>query len=249
MTTAVFGWLAAAASMSLLWPQVWVSCARRRTEGLSPTATWLAAALPVGWLAYGALIGDGVQVVANTVTGTAAIAILVALLATQPIVRSRKALAAFGWPAVALIVVTGGVAVAAAAVPGLHPQAAAGALGSILAVVAVLSAVPQPLSLLRDRGCDVSGLSPARWWLGLCSGTLWTVYGLSTGQPAVWASSGFGLICTSTVCAFIIRGRRTAPATAAPIAYAVPATAGRPPVPALHVVTADYRRPALRVAA
>lgn len=247
MTTAAFGWLAAVASMSLLWPQVWLSCARRRTRGLSPTATWLAAGLPVGWLTYALLLGDTVQVVANLVTGIAAISILIALLTTQPAMRSRRALAAFGWPAVALVAVACGTAAAAAIVPGVHPASAAGALGSITAVVAVLSAVPQPLSLVRDRGRNVSGLSPARWWLGLCSGTLWTLYGLGTGQPAVWASSGFGLICTSTVCAFIIRSGRDA-ARRAP-AYPTPVAAGQPTVPALHVATGDYRRLALTIAA
>ena len=53
----VLGVLAATLSISLIWPQVWLCCRRRRTSGLSPTATFLGVALNLSWLAFGALTG------------------------------------------------------------------------------------------------------------------------------------------------------------------------------------------------
>src|SRR3954463_6585729 len=94
MLTHALGCLGAALSMSLSWPQVYKSCVQRRTRGLSATATALGVAMPGGWITYGLLGGERIQVVTNTVTGTAGLAIMVALLATQPSLRSRRALRA-----------------------------------------------------------------------------------------------------------------------------------------------------------
>src|SRR3954452_22042264 len=92
MLTHALGCLGAALSMSLPWPQVIKACVQRRTSGLSATGSALGAAMPIGWITYGWLSGGHLQIVTNVVPGTAGLAILVALLLTQPSMRSGPAL-------------------------------------------------------------------------------------------------------------------------------------------------------------
>jgi uncharacterized protein with PQ loop repeat len=217
MLTHALGCLGAALSMSLSWPQVYKSCVQRRTGGLSSTASTLGVALPLGWITYGLLSGQEIQIVTNVVTGSAGLAILVAQLLTQPTLRTVRALrlSAGAFAAVLTMVVLSG---AVAALPGVRGTQVAPALGLLLAAVSVLSAIPQPLSLLRDRHQDLSGLSPARWRMGAGSAASWLVYGAGTHQPAVWASAGVGLVSALIVCT-ILHVRRE-PSTAAD--YATP---------------------------
>ena len=151
MLASALGCLGAALSMTLPWPQVWRSVARRRTTGLSANACWLGVALPVGWITYGMLRGDHIQVVTNTVTGGAAVAILAALLLARTDLRSARTLVLSAAGAVVLVLAAA-LTAAAAALPGLNGSQAAAVLGAVLAVASVAAAVPQPLSLLRgDR--------------------------------------------------------------------------------------------------
>ncbi len=199
MLTHALGVLGAALSMSLSWPQVIKSCLQRRTRGLSPTACTLGVAMPLGWITYGLLGGERIQVVTNVVTGTAGLAILTALLITQPSMRSIRALrlsAASAGTVLTAVALSG----AAAALPGVRGEQVAPFLGLILAGVSFLSAIPQPLALLRDRTQDLSGLSPLRWRLGAGACSSWLLYGIGTGQPAVWASASVGLASALTVC-------------------------------------------------
>jgi uncharacterized protein with PQ loop repeat len=209
MLTPALGTMAAALSMSLPWPQVWRSCAQRRTTGLSATAVWLGVAMPIGWITYGLLIGDRLQVMTNTVTGLAGLAVLAALLLTRLDVRSRRTLLATAGSA-AVVAGTAAASAVATALPGVSGKQAAPVLGVVLALAATLSAIPQPLALLRDRAQDLSGLSPLRWRLGLGACACWTLYGLSLGEAAVWASAAVGLASAAIVCA-VIAARRPAP--------------------------------------
>jgi uncharacterized protein with PQ loop repeat len=109
------------------------------------------------------------------------------------------------------------------------------------ALVAV-AALPQLVGILFDRTRDLSGMSPARWYLGAASCTTWTSYGLLLGQPTVWLSAGFGLVCATLTCA-VLRARRP-PAPFAPVVDIRPAVAaGRP------AVSAATGRPVLAAAA
>ena len=206
------GCLGAALSMSLSWPQVVKSCVRRRTTGLSATASTLGVAMPIGWIAYGVLSGERLQIVTNLVTGAAGLAIMVALLATQPAMRSGRALRSSA-AAAALVVVPVLLSGLAAALPAVRATEVAPLLGLVLAGVSVVSAIPQPLTLLRDRHQDLSGLSPARWRMGVGAAASWLFYGLGTAQPAVWASAGAGLASALIVCT-ILHLRQETPATA-----------------------------------
>jgi hypothetical protein len=145
------------------------------------------------------LAGERIQVVTNVVTGTAGLAILAALLITQPGMRSAKALrlSAAGAGVVVTVVL---LSAAAAALPAVRGEQVAPLLGLVLAGVSFLSAVPQPLALLRDRTQDLSGLSPMRWRLGAGACSSWLLYGLGTGQPAVWSSASVGLASALIVC-------------------------------------------------
>jgi hypothetical protein len=202
MSTAALGVLGAALSMSLPWPQVWRSCALGRTTGLSASATFLGVAMPAGWITYGLLIGDPLQIVSNIVTGVAGLAVLIGLLAARTDLRSGRPLAV---SAAAAATVAGASVLSglAAALPHVDGGRVAPLLGAVLAVAAALSAVPQPLALLRDRTQDLAGLSPLRWRLGVAACACWTLYGLGTGQAAVWASALAGLAGTAVVCAVV----------------------------------------------
>ena len=215
MLTHVFGLLGAALSMSIAWPQVYRSCVRRRTGGLSATACMLGVAMPLGWVTYGLLIGDRFQVVTNTVSASTGLAILIALLATRPATRAGRALLASAGAAAGVLLLVLGIA-ASAALPQVSGPRAAAMLGTALAVISFISAVPQPLALLRDRNQDISGLSPMRWTLAASACGSWFVYGLGVGQPAVWASALVGLTSALIVCGvlFTRRGGALVPATA-----------------------------------
>src|SRR3954447_7948146 len=204
---AALGFLAAALSISNIWPQVWRSCRQGRTQGLSPTGSWLAVALNLCWLTFGLLIDDPAQVVTHAVVGSGNTAVLAALLIAQPHLRSRRALlrtasGAFGLAALAAVSLAAGAL-------GTAPAVVAGALGSVVTLVGMAAALPQLLSILIDRTQDLSGMSSARWHLGAVSGSLWVGYGWLLGQPTMWLSFGFGLCCAVATCV-VLRTRRTA---------------------------------------
>ncbi|MEU8240338.1 SemiSWEET transporter [Actinoplanes missouriensis] len=220
MLTHVFGTLGAALSMSIAWPQVYRSCVRRRTSGLSATACMLGVAMPAGWVTYGLLISDPFQVVTNVVAASTGLAILLALLITQPRLRSPRALLTSGAMACGVLLAILGIA-ALAASPQVSGPAAAAILGTVLAAVSFVSAIPQPLSLLRDRTQDLSGLSPLRWRLAAAACASWLLYGLGAGQPAVWASALVGLTSALVVngVLFARRPRRAREVAAATVCW------------------------------
>ncbi|GID91746.1 SemiSWEET transporter [Amorphoplanes digitatis] len=213
-SSAVLGWLGAALSMTLLWPQVWRSVAKGHTNGLCAVACWQGVAMPVGWIVYGLLTGEAVQVVTNTVTGLAGLLILAVLLVKRGELRSGRRLLT-GAAGAAAVVCAAALSAALAATTHLGTPRVATALGLVLAVAATLSAVPQPLSLLRDRTQDLAGLSPLRWRLSAACTACWSAYGVATGQVAVWLSASVGLAAALIVCWIITTaGRTTATRTA-----------------------------------
>ena len=217
---ALLGWFGAALSIALPWPQVWRSVARGRTKGLSATACWQGVAMPVGWITYGLLTGETVQVVTNTVTGVAGLAVLVTVLLKQGELRTGRTLLISATGAAGVLTAAGGSA-AAGLLTGIGCARAAAFLGAVLAFTAILGAIPQPLSLLRDRGQDLAGLSPLRWWLAAAACSSWCAYGLATGQIAVWLSALVGLGSALIVCWVLVTDRRTR-ATAGTVTAAAP---------------------------
>jgi uncharacterized protein with PQ loop repeat len=211
--TAPLGLLAAALSISVVWPQVWRSCRHGRTLGLSPTTAWLGIALNLCWLTFGLLIGDPAQIVTNTAVGAGNTAVLVALLVAQPHLRTGRMLLRTAVGAAALACLAAG-SLLSVAILDASPAAVAGALSAVVSVVNVAAGLPQPLSLLRNRRQDVSGLSAARWRLGAGSCASWVGYGWLIGQPAVSLSAAFGRTCALVMCALLRTRRGTRPAGA-----------------------------------
>lgn len=201
----VIGVLAASLSIALIWPQVWLCCCRRRTGGLSPTASFLSVALNLSWLTFGVLTGDPTQWVTNAVVGLGNTAVLVALLLAQPDLRARRVLARTASAAAGLIAFAGGGIVSVTFL-GTAPAAVAAALGAVTSVIAAATSCVQPLSLLRDRGQDLSGLSRTRWWLSAGACSSWAGYGWLQDRPAVWASAAVGLGCALAVSALLLTG-------------------------------------------
>jgi uncharacterized protein with PQ loop repeat len=196
-STAFLGWLGAALSIALPWPQVWRSVAKGHTNGLCAIACWQGAAMPVGWITYGLLTGETVQVVTNTVTGLAGLSILVTVLVKRGELRTGRRLLTGAAGAAGVLCAAAGCAVAAAVA---NLDGAPTFLALVLAAATTLSAVPQPLSLLRDRTQDLAGLSPLRWRLTAAACACWCAYGLTTGQLAVALSASVGLTAALIVC-------------------------------------------------
>ncbi|MEU8228141.1 SemiSWEET transporter [Actinoplanes sp. NPDC048967] len=234
---ALLGWFGAALSITLPWPQVWRSVARGRTKGLSSTACWQSTAMPVGWITYGLLTGETVQVVTNTVTGVAGLAVLVTVLRKQSELRTGRKLLVSAAGAAGVLTAAAGSAIAGRLTDIGSPRAAA-FLGAVLAGTAILGAIPQPLSLLRDRNQDLAGLSPLRWWLAAFACGSWCTYGLATGQPAVWLSALVGLASALIVCWVLVTDRRSRAAVATVAAPAVAASAVAVPTIAAPAVAA-----------
>jgi uncharacterized protein with PQ loop repeat len=205
---AALGFLAASLSIVVIWPQVWLSCRRGRTRGLSPTSCWLAVGLNLCWLTFGLLVGDTAQITTHAVVGAGNTAVLTALLAAQPQLRTGRMLLRTAAGFCGLAVLAAG-SLAAVSMLGSDPATVATTLGSVISLVGAAAALPQLLSLF-DRNTDLSGLSPARWWLGAGSCASWVSYGWLLGQPIVWLSAGFGLGCALITCA-VLRARGTAP--------------------------------------
>ncbi len=204
--TAALGFLAAALSIALIWPQVWLSCRHGRTLGLNPTTTWLGVALNLCWLTFGFLIDDPAQIVTNAVVGTGNTAVLAALLLSQPHLREKGTVVRTAAGAGVLAVLAVGSA-ASVTVLEAEPAVVAAAFGSLISLVGAVAALPQLLSILFDRTQDLSGMSPARWYLGAGSCASWMTYGWLNSQPNVWMGAGFGLVCALITCA-VLRSRR-----------------------------------------
>ena len=223
---AALGFLAAALSIAVVWPQVWLSCRHGRTLGLSPTGSWLAVSLNLCWLTFGLLIGDAAQIVTNAVVGAGNTAVLAALLLTQPHLGSGPALLRSAAGAAGLAALAAG-SISAVVVLGADPAAVGAALGSVVSLVGAAAALPQLLGMLFDRTRDLSGMSAARWYLGAGSCASWVGYGWLVGHPAMWLSAGFGLCCAVVTCVLLRVRRTTAPATGDRLVHVLPAAPRR----------------------
>jgi len=219
---AVLGFLAAVLSISVVWPQVWRSCRHGRTLGISPTTAWLGIALNLCWLTFGVLVGDPAQIITNAIVGAGNTAVLIAVLHAQPHLRRGRTLLRTAAGAAALFALAS-ASLLSVLVLDARPAAVAATLSGVVSLVGAAAGLPQPVSLLRDRTQDVSGLSPARWRLGAGSCASWVSYGWLNDEPAVWLSAGFGLTCALVMCTLLSAHRTTVAGTRVhPTVRAVP---------------------------
>ena len=142
----------------------------RSLEGISATGSGITLATEVGWFIYG-------------VTGGFTVVTITALLAgslkfwqfalTRPHWSARNLRLVAAWTlAVAL-------------------GAATDTLGLVLVGGLLLGLGPQAVAVIRSP--SIAGVSPWRWWLALCSGSLWVAYGLLSGAWAVAATGAMGV--------------------------------------------------------
>jgi uncharacterized protein with PQ loop repeat len=234
---AALGFLAAALSIVVIWPQVWLSCRHGCTLGLSPTSSWLGVALNLCWLTFGLLVGDPAQIVTHVVVGLGNAAVLAALLIAQPHLRARRTLLRTAAGAAGLAALAAS-SIAAVALLGADPTVVAAALGSVISLIGAAAALPQLLGILFDRTRDLSGMSPARWYLGAGSCTSWVSYGWLIDQPTVWLSAGFGLVCALVTCV-VLRARRAVRPIGARADLRLVATATTGQMAGVHVRRAD----------
>lgn len=197
-----FEWAGAVLAVVLNAPQAWRSCRRRRVDGLSPAARWLAVLQAVTWVAYGLTGGGPVQVLTNSICGVLHVAVLAALLVLAPAARAPRLLlpqaaASALWVACVLVAARTG------AVP----------VGALAATCGVAALVPQLALLVRSRGADLSGLSVATTWLTLACAVCFTGNGLLLAGWAVWLPSGLGVVAAA---ATLVLLRQPVPGQVAP---------------------------------
>src|SRR5688500_11040739 len=145
---AVLGFSAAVLSITVVWPQVWLSCRHGRTLGLSPTGSWLAVGLNLCWLTFGLLTRDPAQIATHAVVGAGNTAVLAALLLTQPHLRSTQVLTRTAAGAGALATLAAGSVLAV--VLGAGSTDVAGLLSAVVTLVGIVGALPQLLGILFD---------------------------------------------------------------------------------------------------
>jgi len=132
------------------------------TGGVSGLAALNGLVADVAWLSYG--LAAGLAAVWLVSVAAMVPAVWLAVLLRQRIGRRDVALAA-AWAAV------------------LVGCALAGVLGAGLAAGVVVTQGPAVGRALRDR--DLSGISPATWWVSVADGLSWGAYGLAVHDGAL----------------------------------------------------------------
>ena len=185
----LLGLLAAGLGVLTGVPQVLRLLRDPDATGLSYSSAVLAVLASGTWLSYGVALLDPAQLVAN-VPGLACAVVTVVLAGRRLAVPLRHAVAALAaWvPVVATAFLLGGVVVV-------------GVLGTAVSLVKML---PQIATVLRRA--PLHGLAPSTVVLTQVSATLWTAYGVATGQGSVVVCSA-----VTVVLAGVVLSRRCAP--------------------------------------
>ncbi len=205
----VLPWILVVTTSTLAWPQIWTSCVRGRTEGLDLTSCLLNPLLSATWLTWGLLLADPLQIGVNSMTVAGNAAILAALLSRRSDARSAAALVrALPLPACLALLVIGPTSLTLVGLIGR--STAASVLGFAAVVFTFIALVPQPMALLRDRKQDVSGVSLGRFALTALAASLWTAYGILTGQATVFLSSACGAVSAIVVLYCVVSAPRHA---------------------------------------
>ena len=166
----IVGLAACAAFIAELAPQPLRIWRTRSLDGISATGSGIAFATEVGWLTYG--ITGGFVVVTFTAVLAGALKLWQFAL-TRPHWNARNLRLVLAW---ALAVALG---------------ALTDTLGLVLVGGLLLGLGPQALAVVRSP--SIAGVSAWRWWLALCSGSLWVAYGLLSGAYAVAATGAAGI--------------------------------------------------------
>lgn len=186
----LLGLLASVLGMCGSFPQIVRLVRTKSVEGLSLGTAILGLVASLSWLAYGVFVHDPAQILANTV-GTTTGSILLLLLARH---GASGLLTVSSRAALAVLATAGALGLCAV----LFGVAATGWIATVLGLVRLA-----PQARIASRGLDLRGLSPASCLLGTVAASLWTVYGLGTGQLPVLVSAS----CCTVPSLFILLRR------------------------------------------
>lgn len=77
------------------------------------------------------------------------------------------------------------------------------ALGYIAAFFSLIGFLPQTIKTIRTK--QTRDLSLTSFGLIVVSTSLWCLYGLSIGSPAIWFTNGFIAVCSTMIVVIKIR--------------------------------------------
>lgn len=176
------GTAAVASSLVFVWPQVARLARSRDPQGISVVgALWAMAGFTL-WSAYGLQQARYPIFIAN---GQALVGFGIILA-----LRVRHGDEVRGIRVIAVV-----TAVLLVLVGTLAPAAAVGAIAIVVSATGYL-----PQAVVAWRAIDVTGVSSLTYWLLAASGSLWILYGLSTGDFLVIAPNLL-IVPTATVIA------------------------------------------------
>lgn len=177
--TDVLGIVASIVFIARLTPQP-VRLARSGVaDGVSALSALNALIAAVSWLVYGLVVDDPVVWIVSLVAVVPGLwAVVLLRHRTVPV----DLVAAGAWA---------GVVVAAAV---------AGFLAAALGVGVVVTQGPQVWRACRDH--DLSGLSPATWWLSILDAATWGAYGIAVVDPAL---IGYAAVLSTSALVVLVR--------------------------------------------
>lgn len=149
-------------------------------DGVSPLAVLNAVIAALAWLVYGLVADDPVVWIVSMV---AVVPGVWAVLLLRRRTALADLLAAGAWAGIVVSL-----------------SAAAGFLAAALAMGVVVSQGPQVWQAVREH--DLSGLSPATWWLSILDAATWGAYGIAVGDPAL---KGYAVVLTLSAVAVLAR--------------------------------------------
>lgn len=176
------GLFAAIVGMVCSVPQIWRLARSPHAAGVSYSSSVLGALSSATWLAYGALLADSAQLLANSVALVGAVVILVLLVRRSSVAVFPGVCAAMAWlAAVSVVYALGGVS----------------ALGMCGTAIGLVCRAPQLRTMFA--GGSLAALSPVSLVLGFVSALAWTIYGFGVGQAPVWSSALCGTLIGGVV--------------------------------------------------
>jgi uncharacterized protein with PQ loop repeat len=191
----LIGALITAISIFNAFPQAVRVWRLRTVEGLSLSTQALAWCSCTTWTAYGVLLADPVQIVANGVGITGLVLVVSAMFAFGPASAVRKTVALMVLYVIALGVISATV--------GVVPVVL---IGSTLSIVFKL-----PQAVLAWRAPGGSAISVSTFVLASVCNSLWFIYGCLIMDVAVLATSSWLLAVNAFIIVRTVGGRAKEP--------------------------------------
>ena len=174
--TTLLGLIASGIFLTRFIPQPVQLFRTRDTAGVSPLAALNATIAAVGWLIRGLEEHQPVVWIVS-------LAALVPSLITVGLLARKTTMSDLGWAATWALLLAG--------------LWLGGALAVGLAAGVLVTQGPQVRKALQEE--DLSGLTPATWWLSVLDATTWGVYGLALGDAALLSYFIVLLTCSIVV--------------------------------------------------